>query len=112
MFVVLGDDAFLKEKPEKAPANDWQLLFVQNYDEAMRVMRYTPISSFIVGPYTKGKNGATRIAQVCQQTETIPFVLYSDSSLHFDWLKDAKLSEKTTACSAIRLRTRHAKFLR
>jgi AraC-like DNA-binding protein len=92
--LVFDAEAFIKEKLETvSPPDDWQPLFVHDFDEARHVLTQIPVSCFVVNPYIKSKNGLEIIAQFCWQFETIPVVLYS-SSFHPDSLSNAKLLEK------------------
>ncbi|MGH7597433.1 MAG: hypothetical protein ACREOI_13855 [bacterium] len=95
--LVLGAEAFLKEKLEKASTDEWRPLFVHNFDEAMAVMKHTPVSCFVVSPYAKGKDGATKVTQFCRQFETIPAILYDGRLQAFDLLEEIPVAIKRRA---------------
>jgi AraC-like DNA-binding protein len=97
VVLVLGADAFLKEKLEKAPTDEWRLLFVHNFDEAMRVMKRTPVSSFVVGPHARGKHSAKRLTQFCRQFETVPAILYDGRLQALDLLEEIAAAIKRHA---------------
>lgn len=100
VVLMLCVRAFLKEKIETAFTDNWRPVFVNDFDEAIRVIKHTPVSCFVVDPHSRDKE---IIAQFYWQFETIPVVLYSSSSLHPDWLRNINLPEKiiATACNTL-----------
>jgi AraC-like DNA-binding protein len=97
VVLVLGASAFLKEKLEKASTDEWRPLFVRDFDEAMRIMKHTPVSCFVAGPYAKGKDGATKITQFCRQFETVPAILYDVRLQVLDLLEEITAAIKHQA---------------
>jgi AraC-like DNA-binding protein len=97
VVLVLGAEAFLEEKLEKASTDEWRPLFVHNFDEAIRVMKHTPVLCLVAGPYAKGKDGAKRITQFCRQFETVPALLYDDRLQVSDLLEEIPVAIKRHA---------------
>jgi AraC-like DNA-binding protein len=97
VVLVLGADAFLKERLKKAPTDEWRPLFVCDFEEAMRVMKHTPVSCFVVGSYAKGKNGAKRLTQLCRQFETAPAILYNGRLQVIDLMEEISAAIKRHA---------------
>jgi len=100
VVLMLCAKAFFRDQIELAVTDNWRPVFVNDFDDSLRVIKQTPVSCFVIGPHSRDKE---IIAQFCRQFETIPIVLYDSDSLHLNWLSNVNLPEKIifSACNTL-----------